>query len=434
MQKQTIGQKIVAPKSKISATLLTILLTGLILTVTLLFAQSTILAHFRGGNLSITGVDTPKLAGNYVGTVAIDKPLALGILDISLAITDTNGVLSGFLDNRGSLAYPQSADLQGSITGQIDGITTTFHIATIPFTSKVSGREVTRSIQFGGTIEDDATVIRGVYTETISGFTPQPLLVNGMFLASRAAPAPDVPVTTQTPSPTPTATSTLPTTRSPVNSEANAAVILLHSQAAILLPKSSTVLSVQVRDANGHPFAGVPVRFSADSGAVSPATVVSDVGGVAATTYTADTGLGQVVVAAEVNGAIETAYLEIRSSVLSEPATNTVVVDANVDKQKPGDQTAITVIVLDPSGAPVIGETVTIFSSFGEVNPASATTNLDGKVTSTFTAGNYNGRARIVALSGNGSGATDIQVIGPVFTTPTPIATGCGVFISPLAC
>jgi hypothetical protein len=30
-------------------------------------------------------------------------------------------------------------------------------------------------------------VIQGIYTETIQGFTPQPLLVGGTFLASRAS-------------------------------------------------------------------------------------------------------------------------------------------------------------------------------------------------------------------------------------------------------
>lgn len=154
------------------------------------------------------------ISGSYTGTIAIDKPLALGILDISLAITDTNGNLSGRLDNSGSLAFPSSAALSGSITGKVNGITPTFRIDAAPFSSIVSGRNVTRSFRMDGTVEEDGNVIRGIYTETINGFTPNPLIVNGKFLASRAAlaSASGVPGATATPvGPTATPTKTGPT-------------------------------------------------------------------------------------------------------------------------------------------------------------------------------------------------------------------------------
>jgi len=126
------------------------------------------------------------LSGSYTGTVAINEPLALGILDISLTLTDTDGTLSGVLNQSGSLAFPSAAALQGSITGSIDGITPTFRIDTAAFSSLVSGRQVTRSFRMEGEVHDRGDVITGVYIETISGFTPQALVVNGRFLASRA--------------------------------------------------------------------------------------------------------------------------------------------------------------------------------------------------------------------------------------------------------
>jgi hypothetical protein len=152
------------------------------------------------------------VSGVYTGTIAINQPLALGVLDVSLVITDTDGTLSGVLDNRGSLAFPSATALQGRITGSINGITTTFRIDAVPFSDLVSGRQVTRSFRMDGTVEDEGNVIRGVYTETIRGFTPQALAVTGLFLASRAAPvhpAAVTPVVTPTPAtPTPTATAT----------------------------------------------------------------------------------------------------------------------------------------------------------------------------------------------------------------------------------
>lgn len=154
------------------------------------------------------------LSGSYTGTIAINEPLALGVLDISFTLTNTNGTLTGVLNDSGTLAYPSAAGLQGSITGRIDGITPTFRIETkLPFTSVVSGREVARSLRIDGSAYEDGNVIMGAYTETISGFTPQPLIVNGMFLASRPAPlsASSVPgVTPVTPVPTPTNTNATP--------------------------------------------------------------------------------------------------------------------------------------------------------------------------------------------------------------------------------
>lgn len=141
------------------------------------------------------------LTGTYTGTVAIDKPLALGILDISLAINNSNGTLSGVLNSQGSLAFPTTAALNGAITGQINGITPTFRINVSPFTGMVSGRQVTRALTIEGTVEEEGKLLRGVYTETISGFTPDVLVVNGNLLASRAsaANASNVPVETPVP-------------------------------------------------------------------------------------------------------------------------------------------------------------------------------------------------------------------------------------------
>jgi hypothetical protein len=201
------------------------------------------------------------------------------------------------------------------------------------------------------------------------------------------------------------------------------AAILLHSQTVVLSPNSSTGLTVLVRDAAGRPVAGVAVDFSADFGTVAPATVTSDENGVAETTYTATSRHGQVVITADVNGVTDTAYVEIRSASPSEVSTNTVAPATNVNKRKPGEQATITVTVFDPSGKPIKGEPVTFFGSLGEVNPASGITDAAGKVATTFTAGNYNGKANIVALSGYGSGTIEVEVIGAPVENPTPTPT-----------
>lgn len=161
---------------------------------------------------------TLNLFGSYTGTVAINDPLALGILDISLTLTDTNGTLTGLLNGNSTLAYPNATTLQGSVITS-NGITPTFRIDAAPFISTVSGRQVTRSFRIDGTASVDGNMIKGAYTETISGFTPQALIVNGLFLASRTEPlstdniprvTPVTPVATATnPANPPTATPTL---------------------------------------------------------------------------------------------------------------------------------------------------------------------------------------------------------------------------------
>jgi uncharacterized protein YfaS (alpha-2-macroglobulin family) len=211
------------------------------------------------------------------------------------------------------------------------------------------------------------------------------------------------------------------TTALPAKPGAGAATILLRSRTMVLAPNSSALLAAQVRDTEGRPVSGATVSFSANSGAVVPAKVVSDGNGAAEMVYTANSGQGQVVITAEANGARDVVYLEIRNTGLPEGSSNTVALAASADKRKPGEQATITVTVLDPSGNPVRGETVTLFGSLGEVSPASGVTDAAGKATSIFTAGNSSGQARIVALSGSGSGATEVQVIGASVATPTPV-------------
>ena len=136
--------------------------------------------------ISLLQQDNAQFAdGTYYGTVAIDKPLALGVLDISLTFTSNGDTLQGTLNGAQSLAFSGSPTFTGQITGRIDGITTTFQIDSAPFADNVSGRSVQRQVTLAGSLLEAGNVIQGIYTETIQGFTPQPLLVGGTFLASR---------------------------------------------------------------------------------------------------------------------------------------------------------------------------------------------------------------------------------------------------------
>lgn len=209
--------------------------------------------------------------------------------------------------------------------------------------------------------------------------------------------------------------------------------VLLRIPKPVLLPSASTALSVQVRDANGQPVTGAIVNFITSAGTVNPVTLTADGSGTATAIYTANNNQGQAIITAEVNGVTATAFVEIRNMLQTDASTNAVTVETSADRRKPGEQATIIATILDAAGQPVKDENVTFFSSLGELNPASGITGVDGKTVSTFTAGNDNGQASIVALSGYASGTTKIQVAGEPVATATPVVSGYKIYLPSIA-
>ncbi len=165
--------------------------------------------------------ETTVISGTYAGTVAITEPVALGVLDLVFDISDADGSLSGAVDVTRTLVYSGAPALRGSITGATDGITPTFRIDSEVFGGVVSGREVQRSFTLEGEALEDGDFLRGQYTEVISGFTPNALSVQGLFLVVRPSQPSDdgTPEPTVTPTPTgtpePGATATATPTNTP---------------------------------------------------------------------------------------------------------------------------------------------------------------------------------------------------------------------------
>lgn len=149
--------------------------------------------------------DTTELLvqGSYTGTIAINEPLALGVLDISLIITEANGLLTGILNDGGSLAFSHAAALAGNITSRT-ATSATFALVSAPSTSLISGRQVTRSFTINGSVHENGDIILGGYEERITGFTPQTLIAQGMFLATRPRSVVGATLVGVTPTATPT--------------------------------------------------------------------------------------------------------------------------------------------------------------------------------------------------------------------------------------
>lgn len=202
------------------------------------------------------------------------------------------------------------------------------------------------------------------------------------------------------------------------------AVLLLSSDAVVIAAGTGQArITATVRDADGAPLAGVPVAFSGERGSVGPAQAGTDSAGVAASVFTAGSAPGRGRVVATAGGLSQEVIVQItgpdgpeRQSFELDPAPRTL---------KPGQQIPIIVVLTDAAGSPLSGEPVTLFGSRGELSPASAVTDAQGRVSATFTAGQAAGEARITALATRASASTTLTIEGngsqpPPVPSPSP--------------
>lgn len=195
------------------------------------------------------------------------------------------------------------------------------------------------------------------------------------------------------------------------------ALLLFNADALVLtLNGATTPLTVRVRDEVGRPVAGVAVQFQSDLGSVTPASVTTDAAGQASATFTAGGVAGQAVVTAQANGlAQQTAIQIVKPN--SDATTHKLALEFGPSKLEHGQQATLSAVLRDASGQPVAGELVSFFGSLGEVTPASAMSDANGRVTATYRAGNASGRAMVTALAGYTSQSAAFQV-GELPTQP----------------
>jgi hypothetical protein len=129
----------------------------------------------------------PDLTDTYVGTVVISRPVHLPSLDLVIVLTDTAGSLSGYIDSAHVLGYPivdegtkQGPAVSGSWSGNSFDLQSEFFAGT--------GITISRQvILHTGVIGGYRETLSGVYSETLRGLTPDPLVISGNFLLSRSA-------------------------------------------------------------------------------------------------------------------------------------------------------------------------------------------------------------------------------------------------------
>ncbi len=137
--------------------------------------------------------------GDYYGSVAVNSPAGLGNIDLAfhLAVNDSTGVFDpqkSYIILDKTILFPKTA--QVTVNQVLTDVgpavqsgyltSSAFHLETQSFPGKVSSRTVSRRIVLEGIPQDgEGNTVIGTYTETISGFLPENIIVSGDFILSR---------------------------------------------------------------------------------------------------------------------------------------------------------------------------------------------------------------------------------------------------------
>ena len=129
----------------------------------------------------------------YYGTVFVENPTTIGNIDIAFHLDIADGVIrpqNSYIIPEKTLIFPAAAQVNGQDAGPMVESGTydieTFHLVTKPFSADVSGKNVTRQITLDGaadTARGDS--ISGTYTESITGYLPEPFSITGTFVLVR---------------------------------------------------------------------------------------------------------------------------------------------------------------------------------------------------------------------------------------------------------
>jgi PKD repeat protein len=125
-----------------------------------------------------------SLSGLYAGTVAITSPQYMPALDLNLVLTQTGGTLTGYIDAAQSLHVPVVDEVTGhgpGVSGSWSG--EGFSLQSEVFATTLGlGLPVTRQvILHSGVISNSGEYLTGMYSETLAGLTPEPMVIYGDF-------------------------------------------------------------------------------------------------------------------------------------------------------------------------------------------------------------------------------------------------------------
>lgn len=170
-------------------------------------------AMSTANNLNVGSDAIDNINGHYNGTLVITRPVNIGVVDITIQLTTTNGISTGYVVDSTTSHFSANPAVNASITGSTDGVTSTFTIESGLFVEVIAGQAITitRSFSITGDVLDDGNILRGTYSETIKGYTKKPLQIAGSVLLTKQT----VRAAQTLPSSTPSSPTPVPTTMPP---------------------------------------------------------------------------------------------------------------------------------------------------------------------------------------------------------------------------
>ena len=124
-------------------------------------------------------------AYRYGGTVLPEQPQRLPELELTLVTTEVSGAVSGFLDASVALGYPVLDAETGrgpALTGTVEGGMLFLTSEVFTGTGGTSRRQVALHTEV---FSDTEGLLTGVYTETVWGLSPDPVMIAGEFTLMR---------------------------------------------------------------------------------------------------------------------------------------------------------------------------------------------------------------------------------------------------------
>ena len=312
---------------------------------------------------------TVAISGTYQGTVAITEPVQLGVLDLAFDITGLGDVFTGTVNVSNTLVFSTTPapELYGVVSGTLNGITPTFSLTSNVFNGTVSGRDVRRSFALAGEVLNKGEILQGLYTEVITGFTPRPMVMRGIFMVTRPSQAPDL------------------SAPASLDVNVNPQSVLINGNAAI----SITLLNGYRQPVTQTTF----VTMATNLGTITPSAGNTDSHGVISATFIAGNTPGMATIMAATNNITGTAQIEVKGY---SPAALTLTSTATLLPVSSG-QTIVTATLHNQMNQPMQGAVVSFTGTLGQVSPVTTTTNANGVAVTTFSAGPMPGLGSVTA-------------------------------------
>ncbi|MFK7804986.1 MAG: Ig-like domain-containing protein [Anaerolineae bacterium] len=306
-------------------------------------------------------------SNRYVGTVTLTDPVPLGTMDsgFSLEIDTANQVKGTLCIDCGPLF---GADGEIPITGSYNPADRSITFATGAHPREIAGRTAFRTWNFTGTLTESGDIIKGEYTEILTGFITRPIIATGTFLVSR-----------------PTSLSRPPLQRQ----------LLVGSSAPSVERNGTVELNVLMRDGTGAPLPGISVTLATDNGSLSQLTGVTDENGRLDLTFTASSSIGKATITVQGDRLVQTQTIYIVSGAPVQSQADEATVDAGqaIEIDVLANDTAING-QLDPASVTIVERPIkgvaTVDQTTGVITYQAANSSV-GTDTFTYTVRDTNG-------------------------------------------